>query len=202
MSILLCANTNGEVIFESATLANEGQTSRVGTVALADFQHLGSRFHLDQQAQITRIGGHFIGGFGTFFGALVALDGPDDFPSEGSMFEFEAIAYNTFSYSEIKPSVDFRMPLSVVLDPGDYAIVFGSGLFGTDGEGGVMTEGQVAYPEADFIMWNQPPYSTYQWRDGSSTSGKRFVVEGEFIPEPATLSLLALGAFFAGRRKR
>jgi hypothetical protein len=69
---------------------------------------------------------------------------------------------------------DYRTPLSVVLEPGDYALVFGSDYLGASGGDGRM---------ANLIQQNLPGSSYFFW-DGSSWHNTnpyeppRFVVEG------------------------
>src|SRR5262245_59463294 len=78
---------SAETIFESGTLGPTGftwadlenQTPQGTNVNSAVFT--GVRFQLANPVLTTQVGGHFVQRFAgsTFFGALVKLDGPDDF---------------------------------------------------------------------------------------------------------------------------
>lgn len=190
------AIASGAIIHESATLAGEGTETLIGSYVLDYSQQLGSRFHIDEPVDVTSIGGHMIGEVGTFYGAIVALDAPSVLPSGNPLNTSEVLAYGTFSYGSIFPSTDFRMALSVSLGAGDYAVVFGSGVFGTDGIGGMPHAGQSDLAGASYITWGD----TTGWYNTTST-GMRFVVEGTVVPEPSTFLLLGLGAAMV-RRKR
>jgi hypothetical protein len=186
----------GAIIHESATLAGEGTETLIGSYVLDYSQQLGSRFHIDAPVDVTSIGGHMIGEVGTFYGAIVELDAPGALPVGNPLDPSEVLAYGTFSYSSIFPSTDFRMALSISLDPGDYAVVFGSGVFGTDGIGGMPHAGQSDLPGASYITWGD----TTGWYNTTST-GMRFVVEGTVIPEPSTALVLCLGFVWLLRRR-
>ena len=131
------------VIYESATL---GATGRLGGAILSDSQFLGSRFSLASSAIVTSIAGH-IAGIGTLFGAIVELCGPNALPTGSPLSGTEVVASGTFVATA--PSSEQILPLSVLLNPGDYAVIFGSGQFGATGvgvmPGGVTTIGSPSY---------------------------------------------------------
>ena len=83
----------------------------------------------------TRIGGHFVGGFSEtdFFGAIVGLTDSLDFPDSLDLSTPDVISASTLTFPDTSDEVFGG--LSVNLQPGWYALVFGSGLFGTDGRG-------------------------------------------------------------------
>jgi hypothetical protein len=174
------------IIFQSALLGPTGQSS--GTT-ISPFQFLGARFSISEPATITEIGGHMgvidANSVGSFFGAVIRLSGPGSLPT-GSPFSLsEVVATTTFNLPFT--TIDFLTPLSTTLTAGDYALVFGAGQFGSPVTAvGVMPNDNFDLPGASYFFWQA---STSTWfNDG--ISNMRFVVEGNFIPEPPTLLLL------------
>ncbi len=158
-----------DVIYESATL---GPTGEISGISIFTKQILGSRFSVSQTVEVTEIGGHIGGSVpGGIFGAIVQLSGP--LPS-GSPFDVgEVIAFTTFSPN--RPSTDISAPLSVILPPGDYALVFGSGLFGATGSGSMPPNNPLT-PEGtgSLFFWND----VFNWVDGGAFTDLRFTVNG------------------------
>jgi len=159
---------NADIIHESATMGAAGQPSGWG---IDSVWFMGSRFYIAQQVQVTAIGGHILEWTsGNLFGAIVYLDSASDLPN-GYPFAGEVVASTVFDPG--MPSSDFRTPLSVTLTPGYYALIFGSGRFGsTGGEGALPYVGQSNLPGASFILWD----GSYWWNSASERA--RFVVEG------------------------
>src|SRR5438105_209187 len=119
-------------IYESAVV---GSTGAVGTwYQIEDRQFLGCRFHLPTETVVTGVGGHLFRPFrhdGSIFAAITRLDSLSGLPSAGgqAFIPDQVMATGLFSISSSN-SADYVFPLSVILPPGDYALVFGSGLFG------------------------------------------------------------------------
>ncbi|MCZ6581745.1 MAG: HYR domain-containing protein, partial [Thaumarchaeota archaeon] len=79
-------------------------------------------------------------------------------------------------------SSDVSVPLSVTLPPGDYALIFGSGLFGsTSTRGGIMISNGVDTPAGvgSYIFWIG---SISTWRDGGG-SNLRFTINGNILED-------------------
>ncbi len=193
--------SHATIIYESATLGPTGQS---GLGIAAGYYHssgldayAGSRFHVNQDevAQVTAIGGHFFGGdTGTVFGAIVLLSGPDAFPTTVPFNSSEVIASTVFTPDS--PSDDYRIPLSVTLDAGDYALIFGSSTLGASGGNLAMpVSGQSWLPGGNLIIAG----TNFGW--SSFDERARFVVEGVIVPEPSTLLLLALGMVMVKRKR-
>lgn len=184
ISTLLCSPALADVIYESATL---GPTGQYGGNALTSSQFFGVRFEITEPVQVTEVGGHLSGWNGSLFAAIVSLPGGAGTLPTGSPFDSSVEAYTTFTASSA--SQDYRAPLSVYLDPGWYALVFGSGQFGATGTG-AMPGNNDPLPEASYIRWDGS-----QWRSYSTDLRLRFVVEGDLVtPEPGSLALLSAGA--------
>lgn len=177
------------ILYESATMMEEvvGVPKNVGVLSI---QPVGSRFHLDTMADISAVGGNFMRHAGSFYAVIVELTAPQAFPI-GSPSGFQnVVTYTTFENEKAVQDdfIDMRIPLQVTLEPGDYALIFGSGLFGvSNGMGAMGYENQAAYPEASNFSWSP----TSGWKNRSDPL--RFIVEGQAVPEPSSLLLLALG---------
>jgi hypothetical protein len=201
------------VLLESATL---GATGRTGGTSITELQYVGWRFELTETLQVDAIGGHLLGipsvGNGLIFGALIRLAAIDVFPEGDPFTAEETIA--TVAFQPPFPSDEVLVPLSAVLEPGPYALVFGSNLFGATGNGGIPnTLDQMDIPPTtidSYIFYSvpslgQPPI----WR-GPLASQMRFLVSGTTLsPVPALadggvviLSLLLGLAFMVAVRRR
>jgi len=188
------------IIFESGTLGPTGipwsdfedQTELGVNVNSEVFQ--GVRFELPAPAHISRIGGHFVAPHsGTFFGAIVALDAGNDFPDSEDLSTPDVLgaALLTFPVSSAEVFGD----LALLLEPGWYALVFGSGLFDATGVGGVpVNNTDIGTPDYIGFM------TGFGW--GHRLHNKRFVVEGMIIPEPSATTLsLFTSILLLGRTK-
>lgn len=117
------------LIHESATL---GATGQVTGTTLNDSFFLGSKFSVAGTVDVTSIGGHLrhiaFDGNQLIFGAIIGLSSPTAFPTGIPFGAGDVIASTTFDPGA--PSSDIVVPLAVTLSAGDYALVFGSGLFG------------------------------------------------------------------------
>lgn len=188
-------------IAQAATLTSAplGLTGETSGFSVNDEQFLGWRFQLDSASQVTAVGGH-IGAVGNIFGAIVAINDPNALPQGNPFLPGEVLASTTFNPGFI--SSDARTPLSVTLGPGNYELIFGSGLFGATGSGFMPSN------NSDFLGSTYFYYSARNsggtWVDGG-ISNTRFVVEANAIPEPSsavgTLAFSALGAGCLLQRK-
>jgi hypothetical protein len=104
------------------------------------------------------------------------------------------VGVTTLTFPE--PSAEVFGNLQLRLDPGWYALVFGSGLFGATGRGAaVLNNPDIGDPS--YIAFQPGP--GFGWDNLSSLFRNfRFVVEGRVVPEPSasgfafTVSLLLL----------
>jgi hypothetical protein len=189
------------LILESATLGNPSQGN--GTI-LGPQQYVGARFHLTLPTQVDRVGG-FIGPTGgnsaTVFAAIAALASPDGFPAVRPS-DFQPLAATTILLpSEMSEVEDHVVPLSVLLQPGDYALIFGSGRFGGVGVGQI-TRGNPETAQASYFLGSFPNTTTNLWRNESGLVNMRFLVYGTTVPEPTAAVLATLAAPLVMRLRR
>ena len=199
---LVCTNVaQGEIIYESTTLGQVGLTGGIAVAAgFDDYMetdyYAGARFHLDYEAEVTAIGGHFLldnDNTGNLFGAILPLSGPGAMPS----LDFLDVIASTIFVPD-SPSSDYRTSLAVTLQPGDYALIFGSNALGSaDGIMNIIIAAdQQRLDGGDLIQAEA---------DGSWSAEvlpARFVIEGTVnVPEPATLILFGLGGILLRKRR-
>ena len=177
LPFVIVGQAKGGVILESAHLGTTGQS---GGASLFARQYLGARFHVDNTVVVDHIGGHLYGGpspaSATLFGAIYRLSGPTAFPADN----LTPLAMTTLRPPF--PSSDLLVPLSVTLNHGDYALVFGSGLFGANGHGGIAVPAdQFATDQASFIFF-EPEAGWREYRLSQPAFAPRFVITGVIIP--------------------
>ena len=114
------------VLYESATAGQLGvpyedvyQQIVLGVnVTSSVFQ--GARFELELPVVTSRIGGHFVARTGvgeqTVFGAIVALDGPDDFPDSEDLSTPDVLGVAEFTVGDL--SANSFGVISIELEPG------------------------------------------------------------------------------------
>ena len=221
-----CAGINAVhagIIFESATLGTTGHDSGW---TIGGSQILGSRFTLANSVQVTAVGGD-IGNFSglPLYAAILQLDPatglPDFAPTQVGTF---ALAGASFTPDRLSSEV--TVPLSVLLSPGLYGLVFGTGFFGSpaNSQGFMPCIDRCGFPSS-FVDTDLPGASYFFGRgnpglffDGGF-SNDRFFVSGDVlqpppskVPEPSSLAVLAVGLLASavrrgnlrlnGRRKR
>ena len=190
------------ILFESGTLGPTGVTFEElfngevpGTVVGGIFT--GVRFELSEPAITTQVGGHlFARSGGTFFGAIVELENENDFPDSNNLSTSDLLGTTIIDVPAI--SAEVFGDLSLTLDPGWYALVFGSGLFGALGDGAAVRNG---------VDIGNPSYIAVQstnWFNLADRSlpfdNHRFVVLGSSVPEPSTICLLTIPLLFLSLR--
>ena len=174
------------VVLESAPL---GTTGRIGGTSITSNQHVGWRFQTTQTLSVERVGGHLLSIPsipGDIFAALISLPSIDSFP-QGSPFTTEEVVATT-TFRPNFPSDEILTPLSALLPPGDYALVFGTNDFGATGEGAIHNgPDQPDIPPTDissYIFWGIPgPGQSPVWRTNLA-SNMRFIIEGQIVPDP------------------
>jgi len=178
---------SGTLFLESA---NQGTIGIPGGQSISNKQYWGWRFHLDVPLHLTDVGGHLLGTEGDLFAAVLSLSAIDAFP-EGSPFSAtETVA--TVTFTPPAPSNEILVPLTAILAPGDYALVFGSGRFEATGTGAIPNN--LSQPDippttpASYMFWSQIDVGEYRWRT-NQTSMMRFVVQGVELAGTADFEL-------------
>jgi hypothetical protein len=199
------APSSANVIFESASLGDTEVTweqvinQEVAGSNVASFNFVGARFQVTQAVRATQIGGHFVGGYEetSFFGALVSLTGRDDFPDSGNLSTPDVLGVSILNFPHA--SADTRGDLSLRLDPGWYAVVFGTYLFGTNGRGATVRNG-LDFGMQSYIVWQEDPgwFNRSELSDILQPGNQRIFVEGTVAPEPTTSLLLISAASYLG----
>jgi hypothetical protein len=136
-SAMIQPSRGASIIFESGTLGTTGLSlGEVPSANVSNYVLNGVRFQVTKPVATTKIGGHFVGApgeNGRLFGAIVSLDSASDFPDSGNLSTVDVLGSTLIEFPY--PSSEVFGNLAVTLDPGWYAVVFGSGLFGATGFG-------------------------------------------------------------------
>ena len=206
-ALLLCPGlVMAATIFESGMLGPTGVTWQQGIdgevpgANISSTTFNGVRFQVAQPSITTQIGGHFVSpSGGDFFGAIVALEDENDFPDSGDLS-----ASDVLGHAELTFPVDSQEvfgDLSLFLDPGWYALVFGSGLFGTVNSG-AMPLNNLDIEEPSYIAYVSSRWKNLAPADGFAFKNYRFIVSGTIVPELSTFSLAILASLSAVAYKR
>ena len=187
LGVLFCSTQLGAqtVILESASLGATGHISG-SSVTIAQF--VGWRFQINAALDVDRVGGHLLGdpnSPGGVFAALVALDSITAVLHGAPFTADETIATTVFQPAF--PSDEIEVPLTTALQPGSYALVFGTGLFSASGAGALPNfDDQPDIPPTDissYIFWSRPFQGLpFEWRQNLA-SHMRFVVDAH-VPIP------------------
>jgi hypothetical protein len=200
------AAARADTIYESATLGTTGKTSGA---KIQSTQYLGVRFSVSSPMEATAIGGHFSVLVGSqFFGAIVRLSSPTDFPDSNDLSSSDVLASTLLSAPRSSAQVSASIG-PVTLSPGTYAMMFGAGQFGSPAN-------TLAIAPADDPNIGTPSYF-FRNTDGSYSNGNfshtRFFLTGTpgapvVVPLPATgrqagllLICLFAAAFFTRKYK-
>jgi hypothetical protein len=199
------ADVSADTIFESGTLgptgipySGLGGGTAPGSSGVTPDVFSGVRFELSDPVLTSRVGGHFVADprldSTSFFGAIVRLESGTDFPNSGDLSTSDVVGATLLTFPH--PSAEVFGNLAVRLNPGWYALVFGSGLFGATGGGAaVLNNPDIGSPT---YFGHQPSSG---WFEISPPHGPfenfRLVVEGIVVPEPSSVTTsLLLVAFF------
>jgi hypothetical protein len=100
----------------------------------------------------------------------------------------DLVAYNIFTAPN-RTSAHISIPMSILIDPGHYSLVFGSGLFGAIGSGVMPATNPANLNQQSFIGWWEITSGRWQWSTQLGAyqgMSRRFVVEGYAMPEPGS----------------
>jgi hypothetical protein len=216
MAALLLMGTaaRAEVIYESATTTFTGETPTGGSAGGVQTDQefwSGVRFFLDRAVIAEAIGGHFTTpvarGNDQIFGVIAAIESGLDVPD----LDTDVVAQTLLTLPTPGTSADIKGGVSALLQPGWYALVFGSGRYGATSELAGAIKSNADGPV------NQGIDLTFAIRVSDNvlipqTAGARYFLEGRevpvsVIPEPGSMVLMGLGLVGAGlasaaRRRR
>lgn len=193
------------VLYESAALGetgvlpSQGHSGEVPGLNVGGGGIRGARFYLEHVSLVTGVGGHFVRNWESpendrLFGAIVSLSGPRDYPDSENLSTDDVLADTYIKLPAT--SADVRGPMNLLLQPGWYAIVFGSYydgeyLFGAGGLGAMpRNNADVGDPSYIFASRNTPGWAELY----SNFRDVRYVVRGFVIPEPSAAVLMALAS--------
>lgn len=182
------------VIFESGVLGPTGlEKGAVAASVVASDVFAGVRFQLTEPVVTSQVGGHFVDrSNGTFFGAIVRLDNENDFPNSGDLSTPDVLGAAVLIFPV--PSAEVFGNLAIALDPGWYALVFGSGLFGAAGDGAApLNNPDIGSPT--YIAFQPGAVSGWGVLLNPIFRNFRFVVNGQVVPEPSTVGLISVAVF-------
>lgn len=190
--LLASTNINAATIYQSATGPFDS------TICCGSFtnttQFIGAIFSINSQTNIESIGGHFLnhtGQGGSIFGAIVALNG-SSYPSNSGLTLDNILAFNVFTPDT---GSDYLAPISATLNAGTYAVVFGSGFFGTTGNQALtLLQPSQATSSNGSVIYTNTSSSLGQWSTMSDDPNRyRMIVTGAPVPIPAAIWLLGSG---------
>jgi hypothetical protein len=183
--------THAATLLETAPL---GTTN--GGTSISDMQYLGARFTLDGTYRIAEIGGH-VKSSSTYedrsiFVAIVPTNNPDNLPADITLSDAIYATNVEAPFNDLGPypyQVDETIiSTNFILDPGNYAIVFGSGLFGATGSGWMPVSGSVQ--STPWLIQGKWAGDYFRQIDDQPV---RFVVSGVAVPIPPALYLFGSG---------
>lgn len=203
-----CSLASG-ILYETATLAGTGVTPeevRAGIVpaqSVGNTVHGGARFYLDTPTVVEEVGGHFVklaGSIGgTLYSAIVRLDNATDLPDSRDLSTPDVLGSTVIGFPDL--SSDVYGELNLLLEPGWYGVIFGSGRFGANGGGGApRTNSDLGSPSRFLSV------SGLAWGNAvpGIGAGVRYVVRGHAIPEPTSIAIVCCSLAFvsaAGRKR-
>lgn len=95
------------------------------------------------------------------------------------------------------------IPLAARINPGIYALIFGSGQFGATGFGAMPESNPAIAGCHSFFGWWEIEPGNWSWNPWfANANTTRFVVEGFPVPEPSAGMPGACGALLLTYRKR
>lgn len=141
----LRSDANSAIVFESSLLGTYDMT---GSALSANFWP-GWRFEVTHAVHITEVG--FNGSMddhASIFVAIVALTGPNDTPDSPDLRSTDVLANEVRSPGTSSAPRDIDLTYDVVLQPGWYALVVGTGAHGATSNGGNVTSGHIPVARA------------------------------------------------------
>jgi len=182
------------VVFASASFVDESVSN--GDYYIDNTRYLGAIFTISTAEQLSAIGGNFTqyGDGNAIFGAIVPV-------APGAALPGDIAAHAVASTVFTPTGGDQTAAIIGVLTPGTYALVFGSGLYGTSGESGLVS-GQLPIGTPTFVQYGSSGGALTASAFTDDTL--RVMVLATPVPEPSMAALWAGGALmlaWASRRR-
>ncbi len=191
--MLAAASAQADTFYQSASFVDE--SNAIGSYFIDNTRYLGAVFSVNTLEAVSAIGGNFTqyGDGNNIFGAIVKLAAGNTLPGD--------LASNTVAEVLFTPNGgDQSVALSTVLTAGNYAVVFGSGLFGATGYSGLV-DSQNAVGTPSFVQYSGDTLTASNFTDATL----RLTVEAAPVPEPSTALMGLAGAMLSigiARRRR
>jgi hypothetical protein len=200
LCLAVCFSTSAAKASLLYSNAKPGSPESVGLV-LGNAQLVGMRFQLSSSAIIDGIGGNIqvlnTVGNESIFGTLVRLTDMSDYPDSIDLSTPDVLATITFGANA--GFTDLTIPIApLTVQPGDYALVFGSGLFGATGIGSMSTDNP-NFADSSTFYYNT---ADDNWGEYGAAGGLRFTIYGTSVPEPSSASLTVCLAVILSLRCR
>lgn len=162
----IAVTARGETLFETATGARIGQTGGSGNLIDDDYL-LAVNFRVFNTVTTGSIGAHLLDlSPGTsIFGAIVALTDANDVPDSSDLSTPDVRGVTLIDSGS--PSRDSAGDLQVVLTPGWYALVFGTGRFGATGAAEAIHQNEVAGEPYIYAIRGNPIVEIIQQSPGA-----------------------------------
>jgi hypothetical protein len=177
------------VIFETAHHSADRFSS--GVVLVSADHMLGVKFRLTEPTRVESVGGRFYGD-GSIFAAIVALTFDFDLPDSSNLSTPDVLGATLIQMQPVNApfAEDVSGPLNLTLQPGSYALMFGSRYFGSTATGGnARYEDDTDIGSPRYFRW-----ADSAWRQDGRFADFRFFIEGEVVPEPSSLALILCAA--------
>jgi hypothetical protein len=125
---------DGYMVFESA-LPPPATVAGTNSTSVSSSFFTGVNIEIDEPTHLTRIGGYFASTFGNVFGAVVRATGFASVPNPPDLSGTDVLA--TTIINPPAAGGDAFGNVDVLLQPGWYGVIFGSGKFGAAGNSGL-----------------------------------------------------------------
>ena len=201
---LASQTVSSNTVFETDLTGYEDSPSAFD-ILIAHTQYVGTRFSLTEQTHIDGFGAFFSEGSslsGNIFGGFAPISS-GGFPS----FTPNNTPPNLIGHKVFTPNKETYVPISITLDPGDYALVMGSGVFGASGtsalEGFYNPDSTIFSEDSDYFfaarigslsgqnVWrDQPKRFSYDVKIFGSSKHVKQVPEIDVAGIPLSLGVL------------
>jgi hypothetical protein len=198
------------VILDSAASPDPGSAGLY--LIVGDFNWTFHRFEITTPTTLDTVGGYF-GNFQdgslTIFAAIVELTGPTDNPDSLDLTTADLLGTTLMNIGTTVTL--YETPFSLSLDPGWYALEFGTGAFGASSVPSLEDLGMKLHfidlePTQPVNVAIQSGHPLGPPGFSPVAPAFRFTVEGTVIPEPAAIAIWSVlgltGLGFAGWRRR